>query len=92
MIDEAISVLRCQLGAANLVGDTARAADLAEAISILEQPPWRDPNPVRAAIRAYEALADDERKTFLQCLSLQTKRSMEWLAEALNSGDGVYRP
>lgn len=48
--------------------------------------------PLREAIRAYEALNDDDRRTFLQSLGLQTKRNMDWLDEALNSGDGVYRP
>lgn len=48
--------------------------------------------PLRDAIRAYEALTDNDRRTFLQCLGLQQKQSMEWLNEALNSGTGVYRP
>lgn len=47
---------------------------------------------LRDAIRAYEALNDGQRQTFLQSLGLQTKRNMDWLDDALNSGDGVYRP
>lgn len=47
---------------------------------------------INTAVDAFQALDPEEQGLFLKRTSLVRKAGMEWLGEALNSGEGVYRP